>query len=166
MSGITDFTGANIKALRGYMGMSRAELLRQLEDDYGISLHQSSLKRIEDGEQPVKAYEAVALSEIFDIELHKLVTEPLEDETANLNALTRKYRSAVSSLIVANWQAMEGRMALEKALKNLQHVSSARREAEGLLKSDEPLNTAMANLNKAFNEVSISGKKDMFYESR
>lgn len=150
MSEIVDYTGSNIRACRKYADMSRAQLLKELEK-YGISLHQSSLKRMEDGDQPVKVHEALALSEIFDVELYDFVSEPLNGSEGKLNALTSRYRSAITGVLTATWAAIESRDNLKNALEKEDHISPARREAEAFVNKDGPLYTAMLNLTKAWN---------------
>lgn len=164
MPEIPDYTGANIRACRRYRDMSRAQLLSELKD-YGISLHQSSLKRMEDGEQPVKVHEALALSQIFDLELYDLVAKPLDGDEGMLAAAVSKYKSVVSRLTFANWQAIEARDELEKAVKDFHGFSSARRDAEYILSSDEPLFNAMLNLSTVFTELVVT-EKDRGNESR
>lgn len=147
---LTNYTAVNIRACRRYAEMSRADLLKELES-YGIYLHQSSLKRIEDGEQPVKVHEAVAFARIFDVGLEDFITTPLDEDEGKLATLLRKYRSEVSELMAVNWSAMESRRRLSEAVENYTAPTSpAKREAEALLDFDDALSKAMHNLSVVY----------------
>lgn len=78
-----NYAAANIKELRKETGMSRRELVDKLAER-GVSLHQTSLRRVEEGEQAVKIEEAIAMADIFGMTLEQFVTSPVDRRTAFL----------------------------------------------------------------------------------
>lgn len=70
--------------------MSRREVVEQLAE-YGISLQQTSLRRIEEGTQAVKIEEAQALAGIFNISFDHFVRFPIDPEKAALSLATKHY---------------------------------------------------------------------------
>lgn len=74
---LNDYSAANLRKLRSNKEMSRQELASHLAE-FGIHLHVNSLKRIEDGDQPMKLQEAVAFSKVFQIELEDFVFSPVD----------------------------------------------------------------------------------------
>lgn len=158
MEELTNYTAVNIRACRRYAEMSRADLLKELES-YGIYLHQSSLKRIEDGDQPVKVHEAVALARIFEVGLEDFITTPLDEDEGQLSTLLRKYRSDIAELAAVNWSAMESRKRLSEAVENYTAPTSpAKREAEALLDFDDVLSEAMHSLSVAYEQTTKPAK--------
>lgn len=109
MPEISDYSVANLRKLRSESGMSRQELLDRLES-YGIKMHANTIRRIEAGEQPIKVREAVAISEIFAIDLNALVTQPLleadamvSNATSEVEFMLRQFTN-VAEMLLSSWQ--------------------------------------------------------------
>lgn len=80
-----NYSAANVRDLRSMAGMSRRELVEKLSER-GVSLQQTSLRRIEEGQQSVKIEEAQAFSDIFNIDLVDFITKPVNPVEARLQA--------------------------------------------------------------------------------
>ena len=72
-----NYTVANLRALRDSSGMSRRALIERLKQ-LGIEMHANSLRRIEDGDQPMRVQEAQAFAEIFNVTLEDFVAKPID----------------------------------------------------------------------------------------
>lgn len=84
-----NYTSENLRELRNTSGMSRRELLEKLQE-HGVEMHANSLRRIEDGEQPMKIHEAQAFAAIFNIGLEQFIIQPINSEVAKVReALAR-----------------------------------------------------------------------------
>lgn len=66
-----ELAARNIKALREQLKLSKRELA-ELVSDYGVKMYPTTVSRIENGEQPVKLNEAIALSKVFVVPLEQL----------------------------------------------------------------------------------------------
>lgn len=83
MDKFDNYAAINIRKLRTNKGMSRQEMTEKLSD-LGIQMHVNSLRRIEEGSQPIKLFEAIAFAEIFQMGLEQLVSSPLDPIEANV----------------------------------------------------------------------------------
>lgn len=83
MAKFDNYAAINIRKLRTNKGMSRQEMTEKLSD-LGIQMHVNSLRRIEEGSQPIKLFEAIAFAEIFQMGLEQLVSSPLDPIEANV----------------------------------------------------------------------------------
>ncbi|MDN6739186.1 MAG: hypothetical protein L0L74_03660 [Corynebacterium casei] len=72
-----ELAAANLKALRSQWGLSRDRVVSMLEER-GISLHVNSLRRIEEGVQPLKLQESIAFADIYGMTISDLIDSPLE----------------------------------------------------------------------------------------
>lgn len=95
----------NLRQFRDKTKMSR-QRLSDLLSERGISLHSNSIKRIEDGIQPLKLDEAVALTEIFSVNLNDFVYQPVGGIEAEVGAARIAHESAINEL----------RQAVDKAI--------------------------------------------------
>lgn len=91
-------SAANVRALRNMSDMSRRELVERLAD-YGISLQQTSLRRIEEGQQAVKIEEAQAFAKIFHIDLADFITKPVDPVEAEVQARIQHVEERLNSLV-------------------------------------------------------------------
>lgn len=71
-----DYSAQNLLTLRQRAGFSRREFLELLEQK-GVKMHATTLRRIEEGEQDMKVYEALAACAVFDVELQDFVSSPI-----------------------------------------------------------------------------------------
>ena len=83
MAKFDNYAAINIRKLRTNKGMSRQEMTEKLSD-LGIQMHVNSLRRIEEGNQPIKLFEAIAFAEMFQMGLEQLVSSPLDPIEANV----------------------------------------------------------------------------------
>ncbi len=86
---------ANVRALRERLGISQAELARQMSER-GHQWHQSTVTRVEQGTQPLKAAELVDLAALFKTSVDRFTwTQPEVSATEYIySAGTRVVRSA------------------------------------------------------------------------
>lgn len=75
------YAAENLRKLREERGLSRQGLINAMED-FGLSLHSTTLRRIEDGSQPMKVNEAAAFAEFFEVSLDQFVSLPIDMKTA------------------------------------------------------------------------------------
>lgn len=87
-----DFSGQNLLELRTRAKLSRRELLERLEE-HGVKMHQTTLRRLEDGEQGMKVSEAVAFAAVFGVDVGKFVTEPVNE----FDAVIRSYLNSAKT---------------------------------------------------------------------
>ncbi|AIK86030.1 hypothetical protein CGLAR1_12535 [Corynebacterium glutamicum] len=102
-----NYTAENLRELRDTSKMSRQTLIEKLRS-LGIDMHANSLRRIEEGSQPMKIHEAVAFAQIFKIGLEQFITQPINSEAA-------KVREALAHLVST-------RMRLETLLLHLMQI--------------------------------------------
>ncbi|AZA11095.1 helix-turn-helix domain-containing protein [Corynebacterium gerontici] len=93
-----NWANVNVKTLRGLSGMSRRQLVEEL-GYRGVSLPQTSLSRIENGEQAVKIEEAIAFADIFEVPLEGFLLEPIGDSEYQVNLA--RYNEAKRNLIAS-----------------------------------------------------------------
>lgn len=77
-----DYFGSNLSALRKTRSISRQALIDLLKDTWGITMHSTTLRRIESGEQSAKALEAMAIANLFQQDLTRMITRPISEDDA------------------------------------------------------------------------------------
>lgn len=82
-----DYFGPNLSALRKSRSISRQALIDLLKDTWGITMHSTTLRRIESGEQSAKALEAMAIANLFQQDLTRMITRPISEDDAFYLAL-------------------------------------------------------------------------------
>lgn len=96
-----DYSSANLVELRKRAGFSRREFLEKLEAEEGVKLHPTTLRRIEDGEQPMKVPEALAVSSVFGIDLDDFVAAPIRPEEALIRGVLGTYEERETAAVNA-----------------------------------------------------------------
>lgn len=86
------FGPENLKSLRLTAGLSRREFIEQMKAATGVELHQTSLQRLESGEQTMKASEAVAIADFFKVSLDQLLREPADQVAADIRRKTQELK--------------------------------------------------------------------------
>lgn len=102
MTSSSNFSAENLRQLRSNAGFSRNHLIEQL-GRRGVEMHVNSLRRIEEGEQPMKIQEAIAFADIFGMGLDEFVTRPANrfEAQISITVLTmRRDLAAVAEKIV------------------------------------------------------------------
>lgn len=121
---MTDTYGPeNIKAIREQLGLSRQNLLDALAEQYDYKLGQTSLRRIEQHEQVLKANEAVMFAGIFGLTTDELLMHPASTSGARVNALISEMNAEKKSLVKACARFLDSRHRLETEASG--HVSDA-----------------------------------------
>lgn len=92
-----NYSNENVRELRNRAGLSRQALVDKLAER-GVSLHQTSLRRIEEGSQAVKIEEAQAFAEIFNLSLEEFITRPVDSKAAELRALIQGCRANLENM--------------------------------------------------------------------
>ncbi|MGP5242519.1 hypothetical protein [Corynebacterium flavescens] len=77
------YAAANLKTLRESKNLSRQNLIDEMKE-HGLNLHSTSLRRIEEGIQPMKVNEASHFADYFGITLDQLVERPIDEKFAAL----------------------------------------------------------------------------------
>lgn len=96
----------NLKALRTAAGLSRREFIDHLKDATGLELHQTTIRRLEEGEQTMKASDAIAIADYFKIGLDQFLREPADPIGAELTGLTEKMLKSFRGLGTSLMQFM------------------------------------------------------------
>lgn len=91
----------NLKALRTAAGLSRREFIDRLRESTGLELHQTSLQRLESGEQTMKASDAVAFATYFDKSLDEFLCAPADAIEVEISALTKSLEDAKGKAMLA-----------------------------------------------------------------
>ncbi|MGP5250118.1 helix-turn-helix domain-containing protein [Corynebacterium variabile] len=102
----TTYGPQNLKALRAAAGLSRREFIDRLKDETGLELHQTTIRRLEEGEQTMKASDAVAIADYFKIGIDQFLREPADPIGAELTGLTEKMLKSFRNLGVSLMQFM------------------------------------------------------------
>lgn len=126
---VSNFAAANIAALRNQSKMSRRALVDLLEER-GVHLQETSLKRIEDGNQSVKIEEAVAFADIFGQDLETFITEPIDLQIADVMTKTANLGRLLGSIAKDLGTAINTREELGTALTTIGAVQMRLPEAE------------------------------------
>lgn len=112
-----DYSGSNVRELRKLGGYSRNEITKRLEE-FDVHMHQTSLRRIEEGQQPLKIVEALAFCEIFKVTLKELITRPVDPTSAMVEGQLRKAKSALGTIFNAHSYLTFAVHELNKMLKD------------------------------------------------
>lgn len=95
------YAAANLKALRESKNLSRQNLIDELKER-GLNLHSTSLRRIEEGIQPMKVSEASHFANYFGISLDQLIEVPIDENFValqrNLDLLLDAHRNLEKAL--------------------------------------------------------------------
>lgn len=132
----------NLKTLRIAAGTSRRELVDELAAR-GVPMNQTSLRRLEEGDQIMKASEAVAFADYFGKELDEFLRAPLDPLGAELTTMSRELLADAdgvydaAALAVAEYDELAYRLKADDIPPAEQ--SSAVREALAVLDSVKPL---------------------------
>lgn len=99
------YAAANLKKLRESKKLSRQNLIDELKKD-GLSIHATSLRRIEEGEQPMKVNEASHFASYFGISLDQFIEIPIDEgfvmlqrDLALIDSAREKLESALFDFI-------------------------------------------------------------------
>lgn len=125
---VRNFAAQNIAELRNQSKMSRRALV-QLMEQRGVRLQETSLKRIEDGNQSVKIEEAIAIAEIFGQDLESFLTQPIDYQMSGLMAEATTLERLFEALAEDIESAISCRKDLGDLLEELDAVQMSRPEA-------------------------------------
>lgn len=92
------YAAINLKALRAAANMSRQALIDGLKEKNGLTLHSTSLRRIEEGEQPMKVDEAMYFADFFDVPINAFIEAPIGHSYTEIQADLKTYYSRRYSL--------------------------------------------------------------------
>lgn len=129
--------------------MSRRELVGKLAD-HGISLQQTSLRRIEEGQQAVKIEEAQAFAEIFQIDLTEFITKPVNPVEARLRTKIQHIEERADSLVSHAYSFF---VARHSALDTLKEEDVPPAEQSSTVRELQELHSATYELARASVEV-------------
>lgn len=133
-----DYFGSNLSALRKSRSISRQALIDLLKDTWGITMHSTTLRRIESGEQSAKTLEAMAIADLFQQDLTRMIARPISEDDAF-------YLSLKQDLV-------RDEEAVYLAVKGF--VDSYNRADEALASIDDDVPTpALAELKKYFSSI-------------
>ncbi|HIW95176.1 MAG TPA: helix-turn-helix domain-containing protein [Candidatus Corynebacterium gallistercoris] len=146
-----NYAASNVVAYRRITGMSRAGLLRRLETKHSIKLHQSSLKRIEDGTQTLKLDEAAALADIFGVTLDEFTLHPADEDRTALGGAVTQANETIGDL----WEALryttqELQEQIQSAIDTYGNKPTTMNETERAKKTLSELDASMDALLEAF----------------
>ena len=79
---VDSFFGQNLETLRKVGGFSRQQLIESLRDTKHVTLHATTLRRIEAGEQQPKLFEAIAIADFFHRDVKQMSIRPLDEAEA------------------------------------------------------------------------------------
>lgn len=109
-----DFSSQNLKFLRTSAGWSRRDFIDELEK-VGLQIHETTLRRLEDGSQKMKTEEAIAISTVFAMTLDDFVTKPVQE---GRSLVMGRYRSYVARLMLARAELV----LVQQALRELEQA--------------------------------------------
>lgn len=100
-TGVSSVFARNVRLRRISGGMSQTELAKRMKAN-GFAFHQQTVQRIEDGERPVKLDEAIAISELFGVDVRMMsldrarlrMREISEAVTGSLELIDGMFRGA------------------------------------------------------------------------
>ena len=87
------YAAINLKALRTAANMSRQALIDGIKEKNGLTLHSTSLRRIEEGEQPMKVNEAMHFASFFEVPLDVFIKAPIGHAYTEIQADLKTYDS-------------------------------------------------------------------------
>ena len=125
---VRNFAAQNIAELRNQSKMSRRALV-QLMEQRGVRLQETSLKRIEDGNQSVKIEDAIAIADIFGQDLESFITQPVDHQMSGIMAESTKLERYFQLLLSDIEEASSSRKDLKDLLDELGAVQMSRPEA-------------------------------------
>jgi len=100
LSAVNQNASKNVLYLRELRNLSRKELAERAAL-FDVALSETAIRRIEDGSRPLRADEAAAISEIFNIDLQELLYQSLEGQDP-LKKSIHALREGVSKLETAD----------------------------------------------------------------
>ena len=142
------YAAVNLKALRTAANMSRQALIDGIKESNGLTLHSTSLRRIEEGEQPMKVNEAMHFANFFEVPLDAFIEAPIGHSYTEIQADLKTYDSRRYSLRMelGAWVALheickekyrEDYMAEDDDSEELQAITrSSHRSFRALLRRD------------------------------
>lgn len=92
------YAAINLKALRTAANMSRQALIDGIKEKNGLTLHSTSLRRIEEGEQPMKVNEAMHFANFFEVPLDAFIESPIDNSYTEVRADLKTYASRLYEL--------------------------------------------------------------------
>lgn len=92
------YAAVNLKALRTAANMSRQSLIDEIKEKNGLTIHSTSLRRIEEGEQPMKVNEAMHFANFFEVPLDAFIEAPIGHSYTEIQADLKTYYSRRYSL--------------------------------------------------------------------
>lgn len=108
------------------MGLSQAEVCRQMAARTGLPYQQQTLTRIENGEQAPQLGEAVELAEIVGADLGAMTRPPgLARQAWQMLASARKAREAFSDRAGADQRLADGREAAQHFISKAEDEGNA-----------------------------------------
>lgn len=114
-----DYFGPNLSALRKSRSISRQALIDLLKDTWGITMHSTTLRRIESGEQSAKALEAMAIADLFQQDLTRMITRPISEDDAFYLALKQDLVRDEEAVYLAVKGFMDSYNNAEEALASI-----------------------------------------------
>lgn len=108
-----DLFGKHVLEARQHRKMSRAELIRDMET-YGVTMHPTTLKRIEDGQQIAKINEAQAFAQALEVPLTFLIYGSDWDKNALRGLMNKTLEAAVEAALAwERWDTLRTDLASE-----------------------------------------------------
>ena len=134
--------GTNLRAARERRGLSQAALAERMKGR-GFAFHTMTVNRIEQGERPPRLVEAVALAEIVNSDLSRLLRVPDQEKAlADLEEFTARLRDSLNGFASSTVMLYrDHRPAVRKMIAAAEHAGleeSEISEARRLLRR-EPL---------------------------
>ncbi len=127
--------GQRVRAERERRRISQQQMVIALAEAHELRWHQTTATRVENGERPVRLFEALAIANVLDVSLDDLLDDP--DSPA-----TRRRRSQRLQGQLAELDQMTGHIALRtRALEDeLIDVDPDEAAARGLIDQDDANN--------------------------
>lgn len=162
----TNFTVQNLRELRKQTGMSRRVLIERL-GEHGIEMHPNSLRRIEEGHQPMKVQEVLAFAEIFNIDLTEFITQPINPASAKIEGAVQELQELLDD---AHHQMLTFTILQEGLKRSLSadnlppaEQSTTVREGEDLYSKTGDIWEAYKNLSEALGAAGYPLEKSNAY---
>lgn len=156
---IVNYAPENVRELRRQSGLSRQAVVDRL-GEWGVSLHPTSLRRIEEGQQAVKIEEAQAFAYIFGLSLTDLISHPVNPGIARSQQAVAKYREALRAVsdgtaaAAAAWAGVREATAPEELPRPIRGADSIQ-AAMRLLGNSIPVLQQMRELNQSLVELGV-----------
>ena len=157
---IVNYAAVNVRELRKQSGLSRQSIVDRL-GEYGVSLHTTSLRRIEEGQQAVKIEEAQAFADLFGLGLAEFISSPVNPEIARSEQAVVKYREALRAVAEGTAEAAVAWARVVEATDPAGLPVAIRRaksiqDAMHLVGSSQPVLRQMYELNQELVEMGIA----------